>query len=145
MAKTYEDWFKRGGERPPRDGRLPPPPEETEIPGGDDGNGGRSPVVTCRNCGGDNLADEECCTHCGSALAGDGADGGAEGPKEFEVKLLRTRHVCQTCTVRVLAASVFEACDEAIRAAPKDDASWEDRGDPGFDDLDLECTDVNEV
>lgn len=49
--KTMEDWFLRGGERPKNDCE-------------------QAPVVTCQNCGGDNLADEEYCTHCGAALTG---------------------------------------------------------------------------
>ena len=49
--KTMEDWFLRGGERPKKEDE-------------------QAPVVTCQNCGGDNLADEECCTHCGAVLTG---------------------------------------------------------------------------
>jgi RNA polymerase subunit RPABC4/transcription elongation factor Spt4 len=50
--KTPEEmnWFLRGGKRPD------PAP--------------KAPVVVCQNCGGDNLADEEQCTHCGTPLQG---------------------------------------------------------------------------
>lgn len=51
-SKAMEDWFLRGGERP----------QENEMQ--------QAPVVTCQNCGGDNLADEEQCTHCGAPLQG---------------------------------------------------------------------------
>ena len=105
--KTYSDWFKRGGERPPRDDRLPPPPEEIEIPDEDE----------------DDEDDGEL--------------------REFDVELWRTKHVYQTCTVRVRARCEDEAADKAIDAAPEDDASWETRGDPDFDDL--EADDVTEV
>lgn len=51
-SKAMEDWFLRGGERPQENGMQ------------------QAPVVICQNCGGDNLADEEYCTHCGAALTG---------------------------------------------------------------------------
>lgn len=51
--KTPEEmnWFLRGGKHP-----------EPALPS-------KTPVV-CQNCGGENLADEEQCTHCGAPLQG---------------------------------------------------------------------------
>ena len=49
-SKAMEDWFLRGGERPQENGMQ------------------QAPVITCQNCGGDNLADETECTHCGADL-----------------------------------------------------------------------------
>lgn len=107
MAKTYSDWFKRGGERPPRDDRLPLPPEEIEIPDEDEDDDGDGEL------------------------------------REFDVELSRTQHTYQTCTVRVRATSVDEACEKAIEVAPEDDESWETRGNP--DSYDIEVDGVCEV
>ena len=79
--KTMEDWFLRGGERPKNDRE-------------------QAPVVTCQNCGGDNLADEEYCTHCGAALTGGtsteeycgGDDDGYDACEECE-----DRSMCAKC------------------------------------------------
>lgn len=101
------------GGQRPVDDRLPPPPEEIEIPDEDE----------------DEDEDEN-----------DEDDGEL---REFDVELWRTKHVYQTCTVRVRARCEDEAADKAIDAAPEDDASWKTSGDPDFDDL--EADDVCEV
>lgn len=51
MTNEEMNWFLRGGKRP-----------EPALPS-------KAALVTCQNCGGDNLADEEICTHCGALLA----------------------------------------------------------------------------
>jgi hypothetical protein len=99
--RTEEDWFLRGGERPKNDSEQM-----------------QTPVVTCQNCGGDNLADEEYCTHCGAALTGGtltgeyrGDDGDDNELRLYEVEVSQKKTVTQTATVRVRAASEDDAMD----------------------------------
>ena len=99
--RTEEDWFLRGGERPKNDSEQM-----------------KTPVVTCQNCGGDNLADEEYCTHCGAAVAGGtltgeycGDDGDDNELRLYEVEVSQKKTVTQTATVRVRAASEDDAMD----------------------------------
>lgn len=56
--KTMEDWFLRGGKRPEKDGTRQ-----------------ASRNLVCQNCGGENIPDEEYCTHCGAALTGGASTG----------------------------------------------------------------------
>lgn len=65
-SKTMKDWFLRGGERPK--GKLPDPPDEIPADDGEDFDDG---VIDCPHCGGENLASEEYCTHCGQSLYDD--------------------------------------------------------------------------
>ena len=126
--RTEEDWFLRGGERPK--------------------NNEQTSVVTCQNCGGDNLADEEQCTHCGAALqggtstaeyCGDDDDGDDDGDlREYEVGVFRTLkvHHYQTAKVRVEARSEIDAMDRVEEQYA--------RGDLELSDLDWTDEEVTE-
>lgn len=118
-----EDWFLRGGERPKKEDE-------------------QAPVVTCQNCGGENLADEEYCTHCGAALAGGTSTGESCGDGEdenrddrlFSVTMERTVTVRQTATVRVYANCEESAMDNAEDLAENGADCW-DWGDiPGTEE-----------
>lgn len=129
IGKEMEDWFLRGGERPKN-------------------GGGQKPVVTCQNCGGDNLADEEYCTHCGAALAGGtstaeycGDDGGEDG-RTFAVTMERTVTVRQTATVRVKAGCEESAMDRAEELAEDDSDGWDWEDVPGTEEYE-DCEAVN--
>lgn len=114
--KTMEDWFLRGGERPKNDGE-------------------HAPAGTCQNCG-DNLADEEYCTHCGAALTGGtstgeycGDDDDGPGLRKFVVTMTRLKTVEQEARVTVMAASEEEAMEEAEDAACEESDGWTWTGD----------------
>lgn len=132
MAKT-EDWFLRGGKRPPAD---------TKNEDSDD-------LITCQNCGSDCwLMDVgETCPVCGASLTGGtltaeycGADDGegeatcpmdGEGaPRLFKVTLTREKTVEQTCTVTVRAHDECDALDESRRLIDEGDIdSWDWKDD----------------
>lgn len=57
--RTMEDWFLRGGEKPQENGMQAYVCGPTVA------------VAVCQNCGGENLATEEYCTHCGAPLVGE--------------------------------------------------------------------------
>lgn len=118
-AKTEEDWFLRGGERPQE--KLPDPPDEIPVDDGEDFDDDGD-VVDCPHCGGENLASEECCTHCGQPLH----DDDDEEERDFMVTLTRTKTVSQKTTIRVSATTANEAMDRAEDEAPDVDGDWED-------------------
>lgn len=126
--KTMEDWFLRGGKRPKDE---------------------QAPVVACQNCGGDNLADEECCTHCGAALAGGtstaeycGDDDDGPELRVFIVTMTRTKSVAQESRVTVRATSEEEAMEKAEDAACEESDEWRWEDDPltaEYEDCQAEC------
>lgn len=124
-TKTEEDWFLRGGEKPQE--KLPEPPLD----------GNDADVIDCPHCGGENLASEECCTHCGRPLYDE--DDGDE--RDYVVTMTRTRTVCQRAKVRVRARSESDAMEKAEDLAEdgQDQWSWEDDGDTEeFEDVEAD-------
>lgn len=93
--KTPEEmnWFLRGGKRP-----------EPALPS-------KAPV-TCQNCGGDNLVDEEQCTHCGVPLQG-GITAADPDQKTYLVKVSQVKKCLWEGYVEVVADSRLEALAKA--------------------------------
>lgn len=146
MAKTEEDWFLRGGKRPDAAGAHgDPDARDGEPPEDDPGN------KVCQNCGGENLAEETECTHCGASLTGGcptgeycGADDG-DVEKTYIVTVVRTKTVDQYIELRVTAKDEDEAEDIAVRAAETQaDANWVDDEDT-VDYCDCGVEDAEEV
>ena len=131
MAKTQEDWFLRGGERPHADAK-------NERIDGSTCQGFTCQGFTCQNCGQSWPAEVgEICPMCGASLTGGastaeycGADGdgadcvnrAARYPMHeenarisFDVTLAREKTVEQTYTVTVRARDE----DDALREARK--------------------------
>ena len=79
MTKTEENWFLRGGKRPEQE-----EPKEKKT-------------VFCPNCGGENLSDEEYCTHCGHPIVVE---------PRFERDHMN-RFVCQNCGKPYLDGAKF--------------------------------------
>ena len=105
MAKTQDEWFLRGGERPPAD-------TESECSDG----------FVCQNCGNCWPADiGETCPSCGASLAGGtptavycgAGDDGENARISFDVTLVREKTVEQTYDVTVRARDEDEAIEEA--------------------------------
>ena len=126
MTSDMENWFLRGGKRPEENGMqetLPEPPDEISLDGDDED------VVSCPHCGGENLAAEEYCTHCGLPLHGDDEDDeDDEDEREFVVTVRRTRTIRQEAKIKVLALCKDTAMMKAEDAAEDeaDDWSWKD-------------------
>ena len=125
MTKTEENWFLRGGKRP-----------EQEEP--------KEKTVFCPNCGGENLSDEEYCTHCGQPIVIE---------PRFEHDHMN-RFACQNCGKPHLGGAKFcphcgvplageadegnphdtDPCDECDGRTRCDDCPHNlDRGDDGQD------------
>jgi hypothetical protein len=139
MAKnrTEEDWFLRGGERPPKPEQLPPPPAEIKI---------------CEICGGSNIGEEEYCTHCGTPLdrTPDSEDD-ETGDDDDELRKFRVRVTASQPVetfVIVTATNEEDACDKV--AGILDDGEFNPEAqdwDPvgSVDDPEIDDTDVTEV
>lgn len=96
MTNEEKNWFLRGGKRPE------PVPEA------------KAPVV-CQNCGDENLADEEQCTHCGAPLQNDNKEcPGDPDQKTYLVKVSQVKKCLWEGYVEVAAGSKIEALAKAI-------------------------------
>lgn len=100
MTNEEMNWFLRGGKRPD------PAP--------------KAPVIACQNCGGDNLADEEQCTHCGAPLQGGtttgeycGSTPSSSDQKTYLVKVSQVKKCLWEGYVEVVADSRLEALAKA--------------------------------
>lgn len=135
MAKTQDDWFLRGGERPD-------PAEENS----DDVVRSDDFLVTCQNCGQSWPTEVgEICPMCGASLTGgastaeycgadgDGADCAAEDTlRSFNVTVVREKTVEQTHVMTVAARDEDEAIEVAqkiLDSADFDNWDWEWRDD----------------
>ena len=130
--RTEEDWFLRGGERPPKPEQLPPPPAEIKI---------------CEICGGSNIGEEEYCTHCGAAL-----DRTPDSEDDRETRKFRVRIVASQTVetfVDVMAADEEDACDKVadkIDSGKFNPEVWDWKPVSGsVDDPEIDDTDVTEV
>ncbi len=115
--KTMEDWFLRGGERPPASA-------ENECSGD----------LMCQNCGSTcrptDGGDE--CPVCGAPLAGGAStaeyygadDDDEEVPQDWDVTMARTRSVRQIAHVHVKAYGKEEAMNLAEDRAENEAGSW---------------------
>ena len=130
-SKEMEDWFLRGGKRPEMNGMQ-------QV----------SHNLVCQNCGGENVPDEEYCTHCGAALTGGTSTGeycgDDEEERDFIVTLTRTKTIRQKTTMRVSATTANEAMDRAEDEVSDFDGDWEDV--PGSEEYeDCEADDAEEA
>lgn len=132
--RTVEDWFLRGGEKP-RDNGM-----QAYV------CGPTIAVAVCQNCGGENLADEERCTHCGAPLVGEPStaeycgddeyeddladDEDEDGEREFTVTVRRTWTVLQEAKMKVIAD-----CEESAMMKAEDIAEVDDDGEVDWDNV----------
>lgn len=128
MTNEEMNWFLRGGKRPD------PAP--------------KAPVVVCQNCGGENLADEEQCTHCGAPLQGGttteeycgGDDDEVRAPdqKTYLVKVNQVKKCLWEGYVEVVASSKLEALFKARDKFDSCELDTWDLVDPDLDSDDDE-------
>lgn len=142
ISKEMEDWFLRGGKRPEANGMQETLPKPDENPVDDD-------VISCPHCGGENLASEKYCTHCGRPLHDDGVededDDDDGGERDYVVTMTRTRVVSQRAKVRVRARSESDAMDKAEDLAVDEQDQWSWKDDEDTEEFeDVEADDVEE-
>lgn len=120
MTSEEMNWFLRGGKRPEptttddQAEECPDPAVEfvMEKLASHRARPKVDAPVTCQNCGGDNLADEEQCTHCGAPLQSDitAAD---PDQKTYLVKVSQVKKCLWEGYVEVVADFRLEALAKA--------------------------------